>query len=68
MKNSIDAYDLIADINPYNLADLKKVHYEMMKGLNKTLREKGISDENQMSQVQQQVGPRTVTKQSGFCR
>ena len=33
VKNSIDAYDLITDINPYNLADLKKVHYEMMKGL-----------------------------------
>ena len=46
----------------------QKQAYEMMKGLNKTLREKGISDENQMSQVQQQVGPRTVAKQSGFCR
>lgn len=33
VKNSIDAYNLMPDINPYSLSDLKKVHYEMMKGL-----------------------------------
>lgn len=42
----------------------QKQAYEMMKSFNKSLRDNKISDE---SQVNKEV-PRTVTKQSGFCK
>lgn len=36
--------------------------YQMMKGINKDLRDREISNENQLKQE----APRTVNKQSGF--
>ena len=39
--------------------------YQMMKGINKDLRDRNVSDESQLSQVKQEA-PRTVNKQSGF--
>lgn len=41
----------------------KEQAYQMMKGINKDLRDREISDE---SQVAKQEAPRTVNKQSGF--
>lgn len=38
--------------------------YEMMKGFNKTLRDKQVSDESQLNKET----PRTAQKQSGFCK
>ena len=37
--------------------------YQMMKGINKDLRDREISDE---SQAKKQEAPRTANKQSGF--
>ena len=39
--------------------------YQMMKGINKDLRDRQISDESQVNQVKQEA-PRTANKQSGF--
>ena len=42
----------------------KEQAYQMMKGINKDLRDREISDESQVAK--QQEAPRTVNKQSGF--
>ena len=38
--------------------------YQMMKGINKDLRDREISDESQANVIQE--APRTANKQSGF--
>lgn len=41
--------------------------YNMMKDFNKSLRDKEISNENQLGQFKAEM-PRTAEKQSGFCK
>ncbi|MGD9901443.1 MAG: Fic family protein [Spirochaetales bacterium] len=33
VKNALDAYSLIDEIDPYSIKDLKRIQYEMMKGI-----------------------------------
>ena len=41
--------------------------YNMMKDFNKSLRDKEISNENQVGQFKAEM-PRTAERQSGFCK
>lgn len=41
--------------------------YNMMKEFNKSLRDREVSNENQVGQVKVET-PRTVERQSGFCK